>query len=208
MHFRILWRRIKITAVSIVGAILIVVSVLRAIIDWLGEADFLSQHLRESLRDATMSASYVPSFAWSILLPVSGVCLIWWDIRNQSQNQFAAYAKSLERLSENERTYAIEKWLANSFSDKRLSIKRAYLFGSIVHDHYQTSDVDLVAEFLALKDSRIRRNVRDVKDVIAKDFFNTFGHPLHVTFFCSDEDEQRRAFLLKAGRTKSIIGVP
>ena len=99
----------------------------------------------------------------------------------------------------------IVKWLASFAEERTLYINKAFLFGSIVHDHYPTSDVDLIIEFkLSLMTDWRLGTILEIKGKIANDFERTFGHKLHITFFCSNEGAQRDRFLKKAGKFELV----
>jgi predicted nucleotidyltransferase len=106
---------------------------------------------------------------------------------------------------EKERREIVTRWLIATLSDSTLRIDLAFLFGSVVHDHYPTSDVDLLVEFEPTTDRKIGSIVRRVKESVAHDFQRTFGHKLHVTFFASDEADSREAFLNRAGNHSLIF---
>jgi predicted nucleotidyltransferase len=90
-------------------------------------------------------------------------------------------------------------------SDHKLKVQWAALFGSIVREQPMT-DVDLIVQFRPRTNPQIARLVRKIKGRVASDFHNTFDLPLHVTFFCSNEQEAKTAFIEKAGRHEIIIG--
>ena len=101
-------------------------------------------------------------------------------------------AQPLELLEDADLAKQATRWLSVTLSDRKLHLeKRAYLFGSIIHDHYETSDVDVIVEFQPIKDSQIAKSVRRIRNEIASAFQQKFGHKLHVTFFCANEQAQR-----------------
>lgn len=110
----------------------------------------------------------------------------------------------LSNLAEAELRRQAVSWLAGRLEDRKLRVGSAYLFGSVLHDHYPTSDVDLAIQFEPLNERNLGRAAKRFKRQLSQDFGGTFGHPLHVTFFTADEQERRDAFLLKAGKHERL----
>jgi predicted nucleotidyltransferase len=79
------------------------------------------------------------------------------------------------------------KWLITKLSEQKFHVQQAALFGSIVHDHFRTSDVDVIVRFKPISDSAIKKSVRRIKSQLAQDFKQKFGHDLHIKFFLTDE---------------------
>jgi hypothetical protein len=51
-----------------------------------------------------------------------------------------------EQVEQRQLLDAVRDWLLqNALSERKLHVHKAFLFGSITHDHYATSDVDLAA---------------------------------------------------------------
>jgi predicted nucleotidyltransferase len=57
------------------------------------------------------------------------------------------HSRPIEKLADDELKKQTSKWLSHKFSERRLHVRTAELFGSIVHDHYETSDVDVIVCF-------------------------------------------------------------
>jgi predicted nucleotidyltransferase len=102
---------------------------------------------------------------------------------------------SLESLEDADLKTAASKWLRAKLSARGLHITNAALFGSIVHEHFKTSDVDVIVKFAALSERQIASAVRQIKGPLASAFERQFGHDLHVKFFCTEEVEGHSAFL-------------
>ena len=96
------------------------------------------------------------------------------------------------------------KWLEHQLSNKKLRAAEAFLFGSVVHTHYATSDVDVVVYLGTSKDREIAKAGRLIKDNVARDFQRTFGHRLHVQLFSPQEKESKERFLSDAGKVEEI----
>lgn len=99
----------------------------------------------------------------------------------------------------------VSKWLIAKLSDRKLHVQRAALFGSIVHDHFRTSDVDVIVKFKPISDAQIGRLVRRIKGPIADEFKRTFGHDLHVKFFCAGEGPGYDAFAADTKHEEIIL---
>lgn len=124
------------------------------------------------------------------------VVLIGWDVRRFIQ----AGLTPITNLTEQSLHERAKKWLsAHATQNKKLGIERAYLFGSILQYHYPTSDVDLLIVYKPMANRSIARLARYVKRRIATDFKLTFGHRLHVTFYC-EGDKHLAGFLVEAGK--------
>jgi predicted nucleotidyltransferase len=95
-------------------------------------------------------------------------------------------SKSIAELADADLKRQVTKWLRAKLPKDEL-IQRVALFGSIVHDHFKTSDVDLIVQLGPMTKAQIGRTVRRIKSKTAKEFKETFGHNLHVKFFVADE---------------------
>jgi predicted nucleotidyltransferase len=116
-------------------------------------------------------------------------------------------AITVEQLKDQQISIAMFKWICKWLSNDELKVKHAILFGSMVHDHYPTSDVDLLLLFLPMEDNTFSRISRAVKQDIRQDFSKVFGplHPLHVQILhASEEAKGLPEFLSKAGRYESL----
>ena len=189
------------------GVIAIVFSALIWLLDWAARVDFISEHFDWLRRGAMIASPWLPYplWVWPLLL-VTGLCLIWWDsIRRDQILRFNDHDVPHARATEKDMHERAAKWLASLLSEHKFYVNQAFLFGSIIHDDYQTSDVDLIVEFTSLSDRGLASVVRNIKGKVARDFERTFGHKLHVTFFCSYEIMALDEFLRRAGNYESII---
>lgn len=99
----------------------------------------------------------------------------------------------LEQAQERNLLQAAPSWLRIHLSDRKLHIQRAFLFGSVVRDHYPTADVDLV---VVLVPSANRRRAADrLRSELAVEFKLNFQRRLHLKFCIADDltDFLRRA---------------
>jgi hypothetical protein len=175
--------RIRLLALgTILGTVLAYVRWAKEIFDWLPTIDFLREPGKEPgwIGDVVRFITNPPGWVFFVIL-FGGLAFIWWDARRVQNKQAAeALTTGWAWSNEREKRDQVTRWLQSVFSDKGLRIRRAFLFGSILHDHYTTSDVDLVVLFDNLSDRRITKLVRRIKGKIRLDFQNTFSHLLHV----------------------------
>lgn len=108
-----------------------------------------------------------------------------------------------EQMKERTLLVDIQNWLAGELSARKLHISNAFLFGSVVHDHYSTSDVDLVI-VLESGTNKSRAGAR-LRNDLAVRFKGTFNYPLHLEFKTVDELD---GFLERAGKSEPIILKP
>jgi predicted nucleotidyltransferase len=181
----------------------------RDLFDWLPRLDFFVTHRKDPgwLGDAVrflidpplILANPPPWSPWIVLL--AGLIFLYFYDRQLRRNAInSAIITNQEQSLEYNKHNQIVHWLESVLSDNSLRITSAVLFGSVVHDHYDTSDVDAAVMFATIPDSHIGQLVRRIKEKIASDFSTTFTHPLHVTFFCSHEETEMQDFLREAGK--------
>ncbi len=103
--------------------------------------------------------------------------------------------KSIAALEDADLKKIASKWLIEKLSDRKLHVQHLTLFGSIVHDHFRTSDIDVIVRFKPVSDAKIGRAVRNIKAKIVGQFKQTFDHDLHVKFFCAHEKAGYDAFV-------------
>jgi predicted nucleotidyltransferase len=114
------------------------------------------------------------------------LCAILW--RALHDPNFGRIApKSIAALEDFDLKMQASKWLAARLSEQKFHIQQAALFGSIVHDHFRTSDVDVIVRFKPISNRIVGKTVRRIKSQLGPEFKERFGHDLHVKFFCADE---------------------
>src|SRR5579883_2256985 len=192
---------------SILPAVGLLWAVVTKVLDIIGYVDTYFSH-REAKTvtwlGKVMGVLLAPP-PWIVLgVIVAGLAATWWDARRPRPYPTSQNMPVDGRLTEPELRNQATKWLAAVLADQKLHIRSAHIFGSIMHDHYDTSDVDVIVEFKNVNERRISSAVRRIKGNIARDFFNTFNHKLHVTFFCEGEEQSRNQFFLRAGDPRSI----
>jgi len=102
---------------------------------------------------------------------------------------------TLDSLDDMELHRQAANWLAASLSDKKLCIQRAILFGSVVHDNYATTDVDVIIFGKPMSDRKLKRVGRKLKGEMGEQFKERFGHRLHLQLYTAMEKERMEAFL-------------
>ena len=180
-------------------------------LDWRGRIDALAETYQELGGMHAIVAFFLSPPSWAPafypILIIGGIVLIWLDLRKQRAIEFGEVQEKYKTVSEKDKLDKVSKWLKSTLYAPDYCISQAFLFGSIVHEHYPTSDVDLIVEFKALTYSKLKSISRKLKTEVAKKFETTFGHKLHITFFCSNEPNQRDTFLSVRLKTCGVIGI-
>jgi len=137
---------------------------------------------------------------WFLIPLTITVVLVWAAIDAARENRKKLVP--IEYLTEQALREAVIKWLSHRFSD--FKIEKAFLFGSIMHDDYATSDVDVVVVYRSMSDKQLTKIGRTLKTKVANDFKVTFGHPLHLTLIAAQEAQILEGFLHKAGEHRAV----
>jgi predicted nucleotidyltransferase len=180
------------------------------VLDWLSRFDFVRQQIIEhgwvaDVIDAVLQHPPPLELVWTILAVAVVCAVLLWPRRPVI---FREIEKTPHELSEAALRARVSQWIPGALKKKKIRADQLLLFGSITHDHYPTSDIDLIVQFSPMSDRKIASAVRMIKGAIAEDFERTFGHRLHVTFFCAHEAASRDSFLKKAGNYVPISGAP
>lgn len=93
------------------------------------------------------------------------------------------------------RTKIIADWLGNRLADGDLGIIRAYLFGSVTHDDYETNDVDLLLLYNDMSDASYTRKACRLQKRLSSEFEQTFNKGLHFQRFLKREEKGFHDFL-------------
>ncbi len=188
------------------GAVALGVSGIVGFIDWAARAEFVENHINWLRSVAMIAAPWIPypSVLWLPIL-LLGLGLIWWDARRRDRaSNFRIHTAKYEGAGETDLHARIADWLAKSLAEPALYINQAFLFGSIVHDTYKTSDVDLIIEFKSVGDRQLAARVKKIKGRIAHEFELTFPHKLHVTFFVLMNARNANSFWQKLENLKLL----
>lgn len=89
---------------------------------------------------------------------------------------------------------AVRPWLKSRLAASKLQVEHAGLFGSILRDHYTTSDVDLAVLVKPVTEKRFGRIAACLRGVVARDFKESFGHRLQVQFFSANDIDAFNTF--------------
>jgi predicted nucleotidyltransferase len=108
------------------------------------------------------------------------------------------------RLDDDSLHDAVPNWIRKWVDRNKIKLQRAMLFGSIVHEHYPTSDVDVI--FFSEPVSKRQATVmgRKIKTGMRDEFQRRFGHRLHVQLFLHTEAEGLKEFLAGLSKYEDI----
>ena len=98
----------------------------------------------------------------------------------------------------------ITLWLSGHLAKTESGVGQAYLFGSVIHRDYPTSDVDVALLFNDMADKEYTRKERRLAPV-SRDFEKTFQKPLHFQRFLATEVEAFREFISKQSEPVLVI---
>ena len=85
-------------------------------------------------------------------------------------------------------------WLNWHLASANMGVSKAYLFGSVTHNFYGTSDVDAVLLFKQMSAKEYVKKQSKLKSV-AQGFTKTFGKPLHFQRFLAEESGEFERFV-------------
>jgi len=130
------------------------------------------------------------------LIPLTIIGILVWaalDARNARRANF----KPIGTLADDQLLDLVVRWLTRRLSDRKLYVASGTLFGSITHNHFPTSDVDVIIFFEKLTKRKQASISRKLRLEVAKEFMQTFGHPLHLQFYSSHEEKPMNRFIDK-----------
>jgi predicted nucleotidyltransferase len=107
-------------------------------------------------------------------------------------------------LEDEELRQRASRWISTWLSDTGLCVRRAFLFGSVVHDHYPTSDVDVIVLSGPMSEMKAMRVGRKIRTEMRRQFKLRFGHPLHVQLFHATETVRFEEFLSRLGTFQEL----
>lgn len=138
-----------------------------------------------------------------VTLPIAAVALglIIYEVK---QRPLPKPPPSLEELEDEDLLKQAARWLIARLSDGKLGVRRAILFGSVVHDHFPTSDVDVIVFFKATSDRAVAKAGRKIKAEIGQQFKQRFNHPLHAQLFHANEEMRFSNFVSKLGKYEEL----
>ena len=139
---------------------------------------------------------------WAFV-PITVVAILVWGVFDASQ-AVRERIPALQTLIDEDLHKRVVSWLVQYLSNKKLAIQAAFLFGSIVYTHYDTSDVDVLILFKPMRDKSLSKLVREIKYNGAQRFEQTFRHRLHVQTYAASEASRCDMFLAKQGKYESL----
>lgn len=151
-----------------------------------------------------IGGGHISVWLWKIVVPLIGLGiilsdpiqkLVYWLVE-RSRGGPSSPMEKLEDRALYERSKA---WLEKHLADKKLEVESAILFGSVVHNHFPTTDVDVLVVLKNASDKASARAGQRVKD-LRKEFLKTFNHRLDVQLFLSKEEEGLKEFLSKLNK--------
>ncbi len=101
-------------------------------------------------------------------------------------------------------TLQIRVWLSGRLANDASWIAQAYLFGSVTHSTYQTSDVDIVILFNKMSDIEYIKKNEILRSVI-ESFTKTFNRPVHLQRFLARERNNFEEFLAKQSEPVKLL---
>ena len=110
----------------------------------------------------------------------------------------------LVRLKDQKLRDLASRWLSRKLFDPDLCVERAILFGSVVHDHFPTSDVDVLILMKPVAYRKAVKSGRKIKTEVRRNFKQTFDHQLHFQFFVYDEKDRFDKFLARLRRWEEL----
>jgi hypothetical protein len=150
--------------------------------------------------------NFIGRYWWAIpwlLVPITIVVIVSLAFISSSPATHQLELIPRERLDDMEFRVRVKLWLEKHLSLNGL-VNEAFLFGSILHDHYLTGDVDVVVVFQPARETQIGNAGRNLNEKTASDFQQIFKHPLHFQLFCADESTEKMQFLKEAGRYETL----
>jgi predicted nucleotidyltransferase len=110
---------------------------------------------------------WIPSALLAAILVLA--CAILWRAW-RDPNFGRVVPKSIAALEDDDLKKQASRWLIARLSEQKFHIQQAALFGSIVHDHFRTSDVDVIVRFKPISEKVIGKTVRRIKGQLANEF--------------------------------------
>lgn len=93
---------------------------------------------------------------------------------------------------------AVERWLALAIVEIGPAVSEAHLFGSVIPNPDEASDVDVLIIF-------DRWEVRNECASLRRAFREAFGMPLHIQMFHGSQRREIECFLHETGETRRLL---
>jgi predicted nucleotidyltransferase len=198
------WRRIF-SKKTIAAWVLLLLSWTYQLVGFWGNVDFLTQKLGQSGGQHTVG---IISSRWFFLfLNIAGFGWLFLTLRGSEQSPTSLRKSAMDEmipLEDIELHDQASRWLSGWLSSEDLRVQRAVLFGSVVHEHYPTSDVDVIVLSKPITGRTAKSVGRRIKSEMRREFKLRFGHPLHVQLFLAGEKERFDAFLSRLDKYEEL----
>ena len=173
---------------------------------WLGSlwglfsANPIVKVLSENLRKHATRMPHISAF-W-VTTPIAFVMFgaVWREVKKRP---LPKPNPTLEQIGDQELREQSAQWLIKRLSNKKMKVERAILFGSIVHDHFPTSDVDVIVVIEQMSNRQSGIAGRKVKELRAE-FKARFNHALHLQFYLASEKDRLNKFLVGLGKYEEL----
>jgi predicted nucleotidyltransferase len=151
---------------------------------------------------------HISAWLWKIVVPLIGLGLILSDpverlLYRVTDRRRLSPRSPMERLEDRDLYERGKNWLEKRLSDRKMRAGRAFLFGSVVYDHFPTRDVDVLVVIRGGSDRASARAAQRIKD-LRKEFSDAFSHELHVQLFLAREEEGLRKFLSRLSKYEQL----
>ena len=160
----------------------------------------IAKVLSESLRKHSIRLPHVSAYWVTTPIAFAMFIAVWREVKRRP---LPGPSPTIEQLGDQELHEQSAQWLIKRFSDTKMNVERAILFGSIVHDHFSTADVDLI---VVIKEISYRKSTaagRRVKGLRA-DFKARFNHALHLQVYFASEKNRLTRFLSGLGKYEEL----
>lgn len=150
---------------------------------------------------ATIAWPYLTLLALYVVLEIGRAPFI---LRREAQALRRQPLPPPSQLQKQELRRDVIAWLETQLAWKKAHIGRVFLYGSIVHDHYPSTDVDVVIVFMPAWERTIRRAAKYLHEQIRPAFRQRFGMPLHPQFYLASEELALSGYLERAGKFQEV----
>lgn len=126
-------------------------------------------------------------------------------LRREAEAERRRPLRPPSQLQKQELRREVIAWLESHLAARHAHVGRVFLYGSIVHDHYPSADVDVVILFRPRWEWTVRRGAIYLHEKIRSAFRQRFGIPLHPKFFLASEEALLAGYLERAGKSQEVI---
>jgi hypothetical protein len=193
---------------KLAGAILMAWAIVRFVPDTLESFEATAKYGRW-LYSHLGSLLIANNWSQNLVILVIGAGLIFSDriqasVFGPSQEKAGKSRPPIEKLEDQALYEQARSWLRKRLSNRRMKVERAIVFGSVIYEHVPTTDVDVIVILRQMSDKASARSGQKIKS-LGKEFFERFGHELHVQLFLAREQARIDAFLAKLNKYEELI---